>query len=280
MNYQQPLTQEQRKKYQKASLKQKLQHAQAIICQAFDQHPPSQTAVAWTGGKDSTLLLWLIKTVTQQQQLPLPRIMLIDEGDMFAEIQEFANSLAKKWRFQFSIARNHDVLQQVQQLNDQVEVAKLNQTNQQALQELGFNQPCFKFQPESLVGNHLMKTVAANLWLTANQVQALFTGIRWDEQPARAEDNFFRIIAQPAHTRVQPLLFFNEAEVWQITHQQQIPYVSLYEQGYRSLGAQSTTKKTSDQPAWEQDLKQTTERAGRQQDKEKIMARLRDLGYM
>lgn len=33
-------------------------------------------------------------------------------------------------------------------------------------------------------------------------------------------------------------------------------------------------------PAWEQDLEHSRERAGRRQDKEKMMARLRKLGYM
>jgi phosphoadenosine phosphosulfate reductase len=50
--------------------------------------------------------------------------------------------------------------------------------------------------------------------------------------------------------------------------------------GYRSLGAKTTSTKNSDLPAWEQDLEHTTERAGRRQDKEAAMARLRKLGYM
>jgi len=33
-------------------------------------------------------------------------------------------------------------------------------------------------------------------------------------------------------------------------------------------------------PAYEQDLENTEERAGRRQDKEKMMERLRQLGYM
>ncbi len=41
-----------------------------------------------------------------------------------------------------------------------------------------------------------------------------------------------------------------------------------------------TTIKPEDKPAWEQDLESTTERVGRRQDKEQIMKRLRDLGYM
>ena len=41
-----------------------------------------------------------------------------------------------------------------------------------------------------------------------------------------------------------------------------------------------STEKTTAEPAWLQDLEGTTERAGRAQDKEDLMERLRDLGYM
>ena len=59
-----------------------------------------------------------------------------------------------------------------------------------------------------------------------------------------------------------------------------MPFCELYKQGYRSLGAKSTTHKNSDIPAWEQDLENTTEREGRGQDKEEVMDKLRSLGYM
>jgi len=55
----------------------------------------------------------------------------------------------------------------------------------------------------------------------------------------------------------------------------------LYEQGYRSLGAASSSQiSQKGVPAWEQDLEHSRERAGRRQDKEKMMAGLRKLGYM
>ena len=59
-----------------------------------------------------------------------------------------------------------------------------------------------------------------------------------------------------------------------------LPVAPKYFEGFRSLGTRSGSAKSSDRPAWTQDLDGTGEREGRAQDKENLMARLRDLGYM
>jgi len=84
----------------------------------------------------------------------------------------------------------------------------------------------------------------------------------------------------PEHTRIRPILQFTEKDLWDTYAAFDIPYCTLYEEGYRSLGAKTTTVKASDIPAWNQDLENTEERGGRRQDKEKAMERMRKLGYM
>ena len=59
-----------------------------------------------------------------------------------------------------------------------------------------------------------------------------------------------------------------------------IPVSPKYFAGFRSLGSEVSTEKSDEDPAWLQDIENTTERAGRAQDKEDLMERLRDLGYM
>ena len=117
-----------------------------------------------------------------------------------------------------------------------------------------------------------------------NNIKAIFQGLRWDEHPVRFEDEYFEVIAAghliPPHTRIRPILHFTEKDLWDTYAAFKIPYCPLYEYGYRSLGAKSSTEKKSDIPAWKQDLENTEERSGRQQDKEKAMERLRQLGYM
>jgi phosphoadenosine phosphosulfate reductase len=76
-------------------------------------------------------------------------------------------------------------------------------------------------------------------------------------------------------------LHLTEKDLWDSYSAFEIPYCPLYERGYRSLGAKTTSQISIEGvPAWKQDLENTEERAGRRQDKEKAMERMRKLGYM
>ena len=261
-------------------LEEKTHKSNQVIREAYGRFPLDRMAVAWTGGKDSTLLLWLVRQYALGEDLPLPQLMFINEGHVFAEVKDFVARIAAEWNLELHEVKNDDVLAQVQSIGDPVFVDRLNARNRRELQRLGFDSDSFPFEPESYVGNHLMKTVAMNVWLEEHGIRAVMTGIRWDEQEARANETYSSPRHDPDHMRVHPLLHFKERDVWEAIRTHNIPYLRLYEEGYRSLGAKHTTTKMDDVPAWEQDLEGTAERAGRRQDKEGIMDRLRALGYM
>lgn len=262
------------------SLEEKIEKSKEIIREALKMFSRDQLFLAWTGGKDSTTMVWLYKQVCEELGQPLPRAMFIDEGHVFEEILDLVDQVKKAWNVDVCIAKNTDVSDKAQNVGDLIRVADLNERNQQEIQRLDYNEDSFPFEPESYVGNHLMKTVAMNVFMEENRVKALSTAIRWDEQEARIEEAYFSPRKDPDHTRVHPILHFKERDIWNAMHKHSIPFCSLYYQGYRSLGAKGSTTKDSDIPAWEQDLENTTERAGRGQDKEQIMSQLRSLGYM
>ncbi len=261
-------------------IEDKIETAMKVIREAFERIPHDEIVLAWTGGKDSTLILWLTMEVCKRNGFPFPKVMFINEGHLFEEMVDFVKKWSKEWGLDVDFVQNDDVLGQTKNIGDPVYVDKLSERNQQELEKLGFKGDHFPFEPESYIGNHLMKTVAMNMYLEKQRTKALITGIRWDEQEARANETYFSPRKDPDHTRVHPILHFRERDVWEATHQLGIPYTQLYAEGYRSLGAKATTEKPSEIPAWEQDLEGTTERVGRRQDKEKIMERLRELGYM
>ncbi|MEE8168658.1 MAG: phosphoadenosine phosphosulfate reductase family protein [Candidatus Hydrothermarchaeales archaeon] len=261
------------------SLEEKVEKSKEVITEGLEKYGDN-SIIAYTGGKDSTLMLWMIRDVCKERGVEVPELMFINEGHVFEEVVSFVYEIAEKWGLKFTEVKNEDVLRQAKEVGDIVYVDRLDEVNRAELAKLGFTEKSFPFEPESYVGNHLMKTVAMNNFLSSRNVEAVFTGIRWDEQEARRDETYFSPRDEPMHVRVHPILHFTEREVWDALKKHDIPTASLYAKGYRSLGAKGTTTKTSDLPAWEQDLENTVERAGRRQDKEGIMKRLRDLGYM
>jgi len=262
------------------TLEEKMERSKEVIREAIRKFSRDGLFLAWTGGKDSTTTLWLCRQVCQELGQPVPRAMFIDEGHVFEEIMDLVNRVKIEWDVELCVVKNTDVSGKARKVGDLIRVADLNERNQEEIEKLGFKEETFPFEPESFVGNHLMKTVAMNLFMEEHGVKALATAIRWDEQEARIEEDYFSPRTDPDHTRVHPILHFRERDIWNTIHHHHIPFCSLYYQGYRSLGAKGSTTKTSDIPAWEQDLENTTERAGRGQDKEQVMAQLRSLGYM
>ncbi len=216
----------------------------------------------------------------------MPKAMFIEEGDPFPEMDELVDRLKEEWEVDLEIVSNDDVINAAGGvLGAEVLVSKLSERNRREIREkLELDVEKFPFEPESFIGNHLMKTVPMNMFIERNNIKGIIQGIRWDEHPARKDDEYFESVGggelQPAHTRIRPILHITERDIWDNIFANNIPYVNLYEKGYRSLGVKSTTAKTSDKPAWEQDLEGTIERAGRRQDKEQAMERMRKLGYM
>jgi len=266
-------------------LEEKIAKSKEIYKQAFERFEQKDLRLIWSGGKDSTLTLWICLQFCREKGLQLPRAFTIDEGDAFEEIDVFLHKYSREWIVELDWGSNENVLEAAgHKLNAEVQVADLNERNQAEIKRIGFDLEAFPFEAESYVGNHLMKTVVFNTYIEEVGVKGVFQGLRWDEQSARASDEYVEEVeAQhlvPAHNRIKPILHFTERDIWDTTLHYGIPYCPLYEQGYRSLGAKTTSQKTNDIPAWEQDLENTEERAGRRQDKEKTMERLRQLGYM
>jgi phosphoadenosine phosphosulfate reductase len=260
--------------------------SKAIVRQAFDRFKHEELGITWTGGKDSGLGLWIIREVCLEKGIPLPKAMIIGEGDEFEEIEEFVDRMKKEWQAPLEVCRNEDVLKAANcTLSATVKVKDLSERNQAEIKRIGFEKDEFPFEAESYVGNHLMKTVVFNEFLERNKIKGIFQGLRWDEHPARFNDEYFEFKDAghlvPEHTRIRPILHFTEKDLWDTYAAFGIPYCVLYEKGYRSLGAKTTSQISAEGvPAWKQDLENTEERAGRRQDKEKAMERMRKLGYM
>lgn len=235
--------------------------------------------VVWSAGKDSTVVLDLVLKVCKRIGMSNPPALFIDHGQHYDETMKMLADISSRWKFKLLYARNEDVLKNAGK-NNRIRISSLSKKNQEEARRIGFTGAEFEYGLETEIGNHLLKTVAMNDAIERYRFDALFTGVRWDENEARSIEVFISPRVNPGHVRVQPILTFTERNIWEYIFKYKLPIHPLYRQGYRSIDGKFDSKKTSDMPAWEQDLENTKERAGRSQDKEGVMEKLRLFGYM
>jgi phosphoadenosine phosphosulfate reductase len=298
------------------TLGDKIEKAIEVTRRGLEQY--ENPVVMWTGGKDSTLTLYFVIEVAREFDLEVPPAVFIDHFQHFDDIHDFVDRWAEAWDLDVIYARNEDIGAYVEANDldpgDDIPVEELSEHNQHHVRNiLEYEEDTFEFLLDTYVGNHLLKTVALNDTLEARGVDGVLSGVRWDEQEARADETFFSERHDPdiypPHDRIQPILQFDEAAVWEAfwnvvvpetvenypeegyvpqsgddlpegVSADDVPVSPKYFAGYRSLGSEISTERSDEDPAWLQDLESTTERAGRAQDKEDLMERLRDLGYM
>jgi phosphoadenosine phosphosulfate reductase len=217
----------------------KIHKTEAIIKKAAQLYKPEEIAIAWTGGKDSTVLLHCIKSI--YGNIPFP-VVFNDSGMEFPEIYDFIRNISEKWKLQLTIVPH----------------TKQDQEDYLKTQDF-FSKRRF---------SRVMKINAINEYLKDSPVKSLMAGIRWDEHWARSKEKY--ISPRNGHTRIHPLLHFTEKDIWTYIKTNNVPYVTLYDQGYRSLGEKTFTQKAEPGEG---------ERSGREQEKESLMEKLRNMGY-
>ncbi|MEM4267393.1 MAG: sulfate adenylyltransferase subunit CysD [Candidatus Woesearchaeota archaeon] len=243
-------------------------------------------AVLWSGGKDSTVILWLCKKAFFGK-IPF-KVVHIDTGKKLKEIYDYRDLIAKKFKLDLIIAKSDTK----RRYKNRLECCNSLKTEalKKAVREYGFD--------------------------------ALIVGIRRDEHGIRAKERFFsprnkrfewgicfndksgqdaefpewNIFATDFgqgvdHVRVHPLLHWTETDIWRYIEMESVPVCNLYfaknGKRYRSVGCKTCcgTISSSARNAREivQELKRlkTGERYLRAQDKEwENMQMLRSIGYM
>lgn len=162
------------------NLADKVKRSKEVLQEALIRFP-NRIALAWTGGKDSTTTLHLLRELSGGQ-VTIP-VLNIDTSVKFKEIYEFRDRLAKEWNLHLIIERNNDALKTI----------KIAENKEEC---------CLRLKVEVIA-----QAITKYGW------QALITGMRWDEQPDRAREEYFSPRQNPDHMRVHPILHFSELDI-------------------------------------------------------------------
>lgn len=214
------------------STKNNLQKTQEILSEAFQKY--SRPLFAASYGKNSVVMLHVAKELFGK--VPAP-VMSIDTGFWFPEVIELMHQLRMEWDLEIiRITRYHPEAKEV--------------------------------PPSDIFDTEELKIKPMNWLIKGYSADAVISAVRKDGNPTREKTQFFE--PRDDHMRVNAVLEWSEDDLWDYIHEYNVPYCSLYDQGYRSLGDWPFTQKAENGG---------DERSGRDQDKEKVMERLRKLGY-
>jgi len=269
--------------------------------------------------QDSTLTLYFVKEVADRFDLEVPRSSSSTTTSTSTNSSTSAKHWADEWDLDVIWARNGDIGDYVDEHGlepgDDIPVDALSEHNQHHVRNLlEYEEDTFPFLLDTYVGNHLLKTVALNDTLEEHDVDAVLFGRPLGRTGGPRRRDVLLAAPRPRHLpaprprpahppvrrgrRVGGLL-----ELRRAGHRRGLPREGTSRRvkttspresrrttsrSHRSIspvsvrsGAEVSTDKSAQEPAWLQDMANTTtERAGRAQDKEDLMERLRDLGYM
>ena len=222
------------------TLQDKIALTKKYLEQIYAGFAPHKVAVAWTGGKDSTTVLWLWKNFLKEKNVSAkPKALNLDTGLKFPEIINFRDRIKASWQIDLIIVRPEVDLNSY----------PIAQNKISCCQDL--------------------KILPLKKAIQTYSLGALLTGIRFDEHPSREKRKYFEEKKDPDYIQVNPILHWQEMDIWSYIMQESLPYCPLYDQGYRSLGCQPCTHL----PAGE------AERSGRDREKEEQLSLLHSLGY-
>jgi phosphoadenosine phosphosulfate reductase len=213
------------------SLEEKVAHSRQLIREVVEKFGQSKLLVFWTGGKDSTLLLYLFREEFGGE-IPSP-VFFSDSTIEFPEVYQLIEQLTQDWNLNLVVEQP-----------EEKELAQLTQARGE--------------EKRKILGS--IREKGLQRAVKKYQAKAVMVAIRRDEDKAYAQEESFS--KKKAYTQVNPLLEFSEDEVWQFIRANQVPYCSLYDQGYQSLAKVPLAK-----PELSED------------EKEEIKERLRNMGY-
>jgi len=222
------------------TLEDKLRQTEGLLTEVMAVADPKTVRVAWTGGKDSTVVLFIWKALLDHHGAGPVRAINLDTGCKFPEVMAFRDALVSEWGVELHVARS-SINIDMYPLAEEVE-------------------SCCKD----------LKVVPLKKAMVETKATHLITGIRRDEHPDRAGRLALEERSDPDHVMVNPILEWTETDIWAFHDRFNLSHCELYDVGYRSLGCQPCTEKPGLSGG---------ERDGRSKAKEKIMKNLTSLGY-
>jgi FAD synthetase len=183
------------KNYFSISFISKIKHSLTIINTAIEKYSLEYLALSFNGGKDCTVLLYLLNIILQKKGKKCSDFITVCFmiPNVFPEVIEFINKIREKFELKLIIIHN---------------------SIKEGLKEL----------------------------LSMVSLKGIFMGTRRTD-PFCEKLNYFQMTDKdwPQVMRINPILDWDYHDVWEFLITLKIPYCSLYDGGYTSIGSTLNT---------------------------------------
>lgn len=176
--------------------------SELLLKKTFSQFGTKKVCISWSGGKDSTVVLHLVKNMFRNK-IPCP-VLFSDSTFEFEEVYEFVKNLARLWNLNliWSTYINGDMAKR-------------------------FDKSPIKKSIISIAEKKSFKNLSKDYG-----IRIMISGARWYE-PFHRIDKFFK--TRGNLRMIYPILHWAEKDVWRYTRKFNLRYVSLYDDGYKHL---------------------------------------------
>jgi phosphoadenosine phosphosulfate reductase len=192
-------------------LETKIQDAQQLITSELAKS--GEVCITSSFQAECVVLVHMLKA--QRPEIP---VLFLETGYHFPETLAYRDQMTKDWKLNLvNLAAKQSVAGQ------EAQFGILNQT-----------------EPSKCCGLRKVEPLFAGL----SSYDIWFTALRRDQSPTRANLETvepFKLPAGKTLEKVSPLAFWTNRDVWQYLSRYEIPALSLYDQGYTSIGCQPCT---------------------------------------
>lgn len=231
----------------KIELSDKVKYSEKLIASALSQY--SSPVVCWSGGKDSTVVLDLVRK--HWRDIP---VIFIKSGIEFNETYDYIDKYSRDNNLNLHISESNYNFWDIGEQHGWPIFGKSISSNVQRARSTGNIRKNLSKLEIRLVESDIKISNKCNFYLQEKpgkekekelKADAKFIGIRADESRARSRlwvdhgDNYFvkRYYKRGEGIwKINPIAIWSETDVWQYLHHRKIPTCELYDKGLTRNG--------------------------------------------
>lgn len=257
------------------SLESKVGIAGIVLKEVFTKNV--RPLILWNADRDTTVALHLVKATVENMELRMPPAVFVDHGDHFPETLDMVQKVSKDLNFRLITVRNEDVLDNVK--DGKIAVSSLNDDNRSVLEKANIRDEDLSLSNDEVFRELLVKAPIEKA-IARHRFDSVITAPTSDFPGGEGLNALIGRMNEETYSVVNPTLMFTGADLWKYTFDNSIPVHPKYREGHTSVFRKENNTPGSDKPAWEDEMIKEDASRDTAEDRERMMEKLRALGYI